>query len=101
MKGFLLMAGVCLAFASQAQQDSTRTKKSGDTIRVGNLLIVTNGKTEDVQTYKDDSGHVKVRHHNSYRSSNISTNWVMVDLGFTNFHDKTVYPSAAAQQFAP
>jgi hypothetical protein len=31
----------------------------------------------------------------------VSTNWLIVDLGFNNFNDQTNYGSAAAQAFAP
>ena len=35
------------------------------------------------------------------KPSNVSTNWLIVDLGFTNYTDKTDYASATAQAFAP
>lgn len=39
---------------------------------------------------------------NRYRKpSNISTNWGILDLGFANYEDNTVYSSAAAQQVVP
>jgi hypothetical protein len=38
---------------------------------------------------------------NHVNPSNISTNWLIVDLGFTNYNDKTNYASATAQAFAP
>ena len=38
---------------------------------------------------------------NHVKPSNISTNWLIVDLGFTNYNDKTNYSGAEAQSFAP
>jgi hypothetical protein len=35
------------------------------------------------------------------KPSNLSTNWLIVDLGFTNYTDKTNYAGATAQTFAP
>jgi hypothetical protein len=97
---FLLVAFLCAALASQAQTDTTgktgATNNQGDTIYIGNMIIIRNGKGAG-----DDTIVVHTHHHFDYRPSNISTNWVIIDLGFTNYDDKTNYLSAAAQQFAP
>lgn len=102
---FLLTAGLCFALFAQAQaQTDTTGKKDSwhqgdDTLRVGNILIIRNGGQEHAS---DDYVRIRSRHHDrSYQPSNISTNWGIVDFGFTNFNDKTIYSSAAAQQFAP
>jgi len=98
----LLTAGLCIALFSRAQSDTTKRDNdhaSGDTLRVGSLLIIRNGPQENAA-----DGYVRVRnrhHDHSYHPSNISTNWGIVDIGFTNYNDRTVYSSAAAQQFAP
>ena len=106
----LLTAGLCIALFANAQTDTTGLKDTtgtrdnwhpgGDTLRVGNLLIIRNGPQERVG---DPYVRIRSRHHdrNSYRPSNISTTWGILDLGFTNYNDKTVYTSTAAQQFAP
>jgi hypothetical protein len=101
----LFAAGLCLPFTCQAQSDKTGKSNSGspnDTIRVGNLLIIRNGPKDsdwDNPTVRFHSGH-KGRYYHS-NPPNISTNWGIVDLGFTNYVDNTNYASAAAQQFAP
>jgi hypothetical protein len=99
----LLLAGVFLTLSGWAQNDTTGKNtviiKEGDTVRIGNLIIIKRGKGEN-----DSTGEKEPRlhkHHNNYRPSNISTNWCIVDLGFANFSDQTDYKSAAAQQFAP
>lgn len=99
----LLTAGLCIALLSQAQSDTTGKRDNwhpgGDTLRVGNLLIIRNGAQESAT---DPYLRIRNRRHDhSYRPGNISTNWGIVDLGFTNYNDKTMYTSAAAQQFAP
>jgi len=101
MRRLLSLAGLCLALSGHAQNDTTTTRKDtvapgpGDTIRVGNLIIVKSGKID-----RSDHNTVHVYHrHSSYRPSNISTNWGILDLGFANYNDQTNY--ASAQQFAP
>jgi Outer membrane protein beta-barrel domain len=107
---FLLVAGLCLAMTGFAQTDSARMQASrdtaiisrenrplNDTLRVGNLIIVRNGRPD-----KDEPEYIRVRRRrNGYKPSNISTNWGIVDLGFANYRDRTDYNSAAAQKFAP
>jgi hypothetical protein len=100
----LLTAGLCIALFCQAQNDTTGigkvTAPQGDTLRVGNLLIIRNGARE----ISGDLPSLRIkerRHHNYYHASNVSTNWGIVDLGLTAMNDRTLYTSAAAQQFAP
>jgi hypothetical protein len=96
---FLLLAGLCLSLTIMAQVDSTKNNTSpaeGDTIRVGNMIIIKKG---DVENGDGTEVHVSKRHY--YKPSNVSTNWIIVDLGFANFNDRTNYASASAQQFAP
>jgi hypothetical protein len=110
MKGqILLLAALCLGLSGWAQSDTTAkgsvtpasaSSNEGDTIQVGNFLIDRSGRR-----YDTDSAGLRTRrrhdYRNSYKPSNISTNWCIVDLGFSNFSDKTDYASASAQQFAP
>lgn len=96
-KFYFLLAGVCLYCSSFAQTDTSnnKTRQGGDTIRIGALIIVKKRKNTD------DSTTVIVEKTRSRRSSNVTTNWGIVDLGFNNYTDNTDYASAAAQQFAP
>jgi len=93
----LLPALLCLSFAGWAQTDSTQKINERDTIHVGNMLIVRDGK------YKSGDGTeiFTRRYHRFYKPSNISTNWVIIDIGFANYNDRTNYAGTAAQQFAP
>ena len=38
---------------------------------------------------------------NHVKPSNLSTNWLIFDLGFTNYNDKSNYAGATMQNFAP
>jgi hypothetical protein len=104
------MAGLCLSGSVMAQNDTTHNGQRGtaagdtthngvlnDTLRVGNLIIVRNGRPD-----KDEPEYIRIRRRReNYKPSNISTNWIIFDIGFANYNDKTDYTSAAAQRFAP
>lgn len=96
---FLLMAFVCLSLAGFAQTDTTGKTNQQDTIHVGNMTIIRNGKDN---ADGSSQGYTSKHHHRYYyHPSNIKTNWVIIDLGFANYNDRTNYSSGAAQQFAP
>src|SRR3984957_3914189 len=102
---FLLTAGLLLTLSTQAQNDTTVTGKKdnwhpgGDTLRVGNLLIIRNGPA---QYMSDPYIRIRNRHHDrGYRPSNISTNWGIVDLGFTNYKQKNKYSSSPPPHLSP
>ncbi|HTM92693.1 MAG TPA: hypothetical protein VL095_09750, partial [Flavisolibacter sp.] len=82
-------AMTCLA------QDSTKKEKA-DTIRVGGMIIIKDGKGDDGE--KKDR-NITISNHKKRKSSNISTNWWIVDLGFSNIKDETNYPAAIASGF--
>ena len=92
----LLLAGICFALAGASQTDSTQ--KNGDTIRVGNILIIKDKKDgTDKDADKDDE--VKVRRRKSYKPSNLSTNWGIVDIGISQFNDNTNYAQSITQGY--
>lgn len=96
---YMLVAALCLCTTSFAQSDTTGSNKPGrhsDTIRVGNMVIIRN---KDHQR-NNDTTIVDVQYKKK-KLSNLSTNWGIIDLGFSNFTDRTNYASAGAQQFAP
>lgn len=93
-KFYVLLAGLCLTFGTMAQTDSS--SKHSDTIRIGSLIIVKTG--DGHYQNRDSSVHIYRRHQ---RNENVSTNWWIMDFGFSNFTDKTNYNSVAAQLLAP
>ena len=98
----LVLAGLCLSLSGLAQSDTTGKSNGAngsDTIRVGSMIIVRGSGGGDHT--EDHDAKVYIHHRHYYKPQNISTNWVILDLGFANFNDKTNYASAGAQQFAP
>lgn len=91
---FILLSGICFALTGFAQTDTIR-KQESDTIKIGNMVIIKKGKGD-----RSDDDEVNIRRRrNSYRSSTISTNWGILDIGFANFNDKTNYAAAQASGF--
>ena len=88
IKLFTLMglAGICTMTNAQSTPE-----KQADAIRVGNIIITRNGnKTEDS---KSNNTHFTMEKRFHKKLSNISTNWGILDLGFSNYFDKTNYAS--------
>ena len=61
---------------------------------MGSIFIIKNG----TESRSEEHQHSKTNRHNRWRN-NVSTNWLVVDLGFANHQDKTNYASAEAQNF--
>lgn len=95
---FILMSGICFALSGLAQTDTTGTKTEGDTIKVGNMIIIRKGGGRGGDGNNDEGVRIHRRKSN-YRPSNISTNWGIVDIGFANFSDNTNYAAAQASGF--
>lgn len=74
----LAAAIICLSAAAQEKKD---------TIRIGGMVIVKEGKNKDG---KSRGVHMS-RNHEPKINRNISTNWWVLDLGFSNYDDKTNY----------
>ncbi len=103
-------AFLLLALSGFAQSDTTRPGEP-DTVKVGNFIIVKKkGKTVDTLPQKkysiditigEDNGSTSssyYSHHNWYHS-NVTTNWLIFDLGFANWRDNTVYGSPEANAY--
>jgi hypothetical protein len=92
----LLLALIALSGAMTClAQDSTKNEKA-DTIRVGGMIIIKDGKDNDGEK---KNRNITISNHKKRKSSNISTNWWIVDLGFSNLKDETNYPTAIASGF--
>lgn len=100
LKKTILLALLAIAGNGvKAQTDTTaqKTESAGDTMRIGNIIILKNGST-------GSSGrdvNINIRKHHYGKSSRLHTSWLVFDIGFNNFEDKTNYSGAAAQAFAP
>ena len=85
-----------LSFAQNPTIDSTKNKV--DTIKVGNFIIVKkhkDGATHEVEKTGDKAFTVTVGSSKRNIKKNVSTNWWIVDLGFTNVRENTNYAAAA------
>jgi hypothetical protein len=94
MKRILVAVAILMAtMEGFAQTDTTKNSK-GDTVQVGNFVIIKKPKKSDgsgksiditINTNKSDK-----------KKTNVSTNWWILDLGFANLRDETDYASAQA-----
>jgi len=95
---FSLCIGICTLMTGFAQTDST--KAAPDTIKVGSMTIIREKGSKPAK--EDNRARARIYNRkNRDKPSNVSTNWWIVDIGFSNVNDKTNYTSAAAQAFAP
>src|SRR5215204_126588 len=100
MKSILLVCvAACLFSTAFAQNDTTIKKETNDTIRIGGMIIIKKPGSEDREVVKDD--HYTVRIPKRRTPQNLTTNWWIIDLGYSGFNDKTNYASPEAQAFAP
>jgi hypothetical protein len=95
---FTLCAAMCTLLTGFAQTDTIR-KPAPDTIRIGGMVIIRE-KGSKPQKENDEEGPRFRNRRDKEKRSNVSTNWWVIDLGFSNVTDNTNPSSAAAQAFA-
>jgi hypothetical protein len=88
----MILTGIAMTMTAFAQTDSTLEKN--DTIRVGSMIII---KTPGAEP--GDREKTRVYRRKEYKPSAVSTNWLILDLGFANYSDKTDYAAAMASGF--
>lgn len=93
-----LCVALCSITGVFAQTDTTK-KEAPDTIKVGGMVIIREKGSEPEQ--KERRGLRISSRRNRDKPSNISTNWWILDLGFSNYNDRTNYANADAQAIAP
>ena len=100
MKSILLVCvAACLFNSGVAQTDTTGKKETNDTIRIGGMIII---KKPGNNNNEIITGEKTARIPSRKRTpQNLTTNWWIIDMGFSGFNDKTIYASAEAQAFAP
>ena len=99
----LLSAGNQIGF-SQTDTAWKPVSEQNDTIRVGSIIVIrksSEGQTIEMhgKTHVDHYDHNWSWHPKSHHLDNIITNWLIIDVGFSGFQDKTNYGSAEAQSF--
>ena len=95
---FILCMALCAMMTGFAQEDSTKQQKP-DTIKIGGMVIIREpgSKEEDGKR----SRNIQINTRRKSKDSNVSTNWWVFDIGFSNWKDQTDYTSLAAQAIAP
>ncbi|MFZ9660769.1 MAG: hypothetical protein ACO29O_02735 [Chitinophagaceae bacterium] len=77
-------------------------KKSSDTIRVGNIIIITNDKKDEEINQKENKSKNEFRYNfdfNRKKKKKSDTKWFTFDLGFSGFEDKTNYSTWETRNF--
>ena len=92
----LLLAMIALSGAMVGMAQDSTAKDKADTIKVGGMIIIKDHKTGDGDK---KNINVTISNHHKKKSSNISTNWWIVDIGFANLKDESNYAQAASQNF--
>jgi hypothetical protein len=104
---FILSVALCAFMTGFAQIDTTakKTDTSGkaapDTLKIGGMTIIRDADSKEDDNKERKYRGLRINSRKNDKESNLETNWFIMDLGFSNFSDKTVYTSAEAQAFAP
>lgn len=92
MKKTIMILSVLIASANAfAQYDSVKASRNEDTIRIGGMIILKKGNADEKKRVT-----VTVGNRRQMKKSNISTSSFIIDLGFSNWIDKTNYAQATA-----
>jgi hypothetical protein len=94
----LVLALVALSGAMTCLAQDTIARGTADTIRIGGMIIVKNGKDGDNKENRKGR-NITLSNHQKRRTSNLSTNWWIVDIGFANLKDESNYAAAQSQGF--
>ena len=84
---------ICLAvfstLAGFSQVDTTTKTNEADTIRVGGMIIIRKKGNNNAENKNESSTNVTITNRRNEKPSNVSTNWWILDIGFSNFVDNT------------
>lgn len=87
-KLILLLATASICLSSTAQEG----KDSKDTIKIGGMIIIKKGKAG-----KDGEAGFKINSDKKHKKNkNVSTNWGVMDFGFSNYSDQTNYANTGS-----
>ena len=95
---FTLCIALGTIVTSFAQTDTTGKQNpasEGDTIRIGGMVIIRKAGSKEETQNKE----YKMRTRNNEKPANLSTNWWIFDIGFSNYNDESNYVSAASSGF--
>lgn len=97
MKRMVMAIAAVMAIGSTMAQ-----KKESDTIKVGNYVIIKNSKEQDEEdSIRRERNRKTLDFEIEFNANprrrnlrNVSTNWGILDIGFANYRDQTLYPYA-------
>lgn len=87
MLGMLFLGGKAFA------QDSVKVVRDEDTVRIGGIIILKKGTPDEKKRVRVTVGSPSKKR----QSSNLTTSSSIIDIGFSNWVDKTDYSKAAAE----
>ena len=108
MKRILLSVIIMLCAVAVFSQTDTTHKNSDDTVFVGNFIIIKNHKDGDtnqdsIPPRRDNYTIINIPGRRSYKAAptnkTISTNYLILDLGFANYDDRTDYSNSAVEAY--
>jgi hypothetical protein len=99
---FTLCLAVCTVITGFTQTDTTGKQNPVpryDTIHIGGMIIIRKAGNKD--TAMAHEREYKMRSRRGDKPSNLRSNLFILDIGYSNYTDNTIYGSAAAQAYAP
>ncbi len=93
MKRLTIIVAMALLCMKASAQDEKK-KKETDTIRIGNILIIKDGKNKSKNADSTIAATPK-------KKSRLHTNWFIIDFGLSNYNDQTNYAGNTENYLAP
>jgi hypothetical protein len=89
-KTILILSLIFTSIISFAQTDSVKAERNNDTIRIGGMIILKKGQSDEKKQVTVTVGNKRARK----AHSNVSTSSFILDIGLSNWTDKTDYTAA-------
>lgn len=97
-KTLLATALVFTVFISWSQQDSSATKIEDYKI-IKNKKVKDSPKILEISSNSNELISIKTKNSSKQKPKNITTNWLILDLGFANVKDETNYATAQSGSY--
>ena len=94
-KTILILSLIFTGAISFAQTDSVKAERNNDTIRIGGMIILKKGQSDEKKQVTVTVGNKRA--HKAH--SNISTSSFIFDIGLSNWTDKTDYAAAKNNEY--
>lgn len=93
-KTILILSLIFTSIISFAQTDSVKAERNNDTIRIGGMIILKKGQSDEKKQVTVTVGNKRARK----AHSNVSTSSFILDIGLSNWTDKTDYTAATTAE---